>query len=151
VDADLKRYVEFLQRQLLTAGAEDIFNATRALSALAERADHLRGVCHRQTGHGEAVDDLLQMQSGFTPETAYEVPQTSTIFQPPVADFGADLVQITCIDTPKQIDVLLLCGHLLSLCKVGRCPVGCATWLLVGPARDGCRGRNVRVNVMTVR
>ena len=79
MEDDLKRYVEFLQRQLLTAGAEDVFNAARVMSALAERADHLRGVWHRQTGHGEVVDELVQMQAAFTPETLYEVPQTSTI------------------------------------------------------------------------
>jgi hypothetical protein len=89
VDDDLKKYVEFLQRQLLTAGAEDVFNATRAVSALSERADHLRGVWHRQTGHSEVVDDLVQMHAAFTPETPYEVPQTAAIFQPLVTDITA--------------------------------------------------------------
>jgi hypothetical protein len=79
---DLVAYVEFCQRQLLTPGAEDVFNAALATRALKSKADRVRGMSQEQTGDSDAFECLLAMHENFRPETQYEVPQTSAIFEP---------------------------------------------------------------------
>jgi hypothetical protein len=93
VDEELRRYVEFCQRWLLTPGAEDLFDASLVPHLLTRRSHHLRALSGGQTAGAEAAEALLHLHETFRPDTRFELPETSAVFAPLLADIKSTAEQ----------------------------------------------------------
>jgi len=80
---DLHRYIEFLQRQLLTPGWEAFFDPHLMKTWLAKSADATNAALPPQYGGGTSpVAHLEKLVNSFQPTTAFDSPQTEAIFGP---------------------------------------------------------------------
>lgn len=79
---DLHRYIEFLQRQLLTPGWEAFFDPHVMQAWLAKNAGAPNATFQQYGGATSPVAHLEELVHKFQPTTAFDSPETQAIFAP---------------------------------------------------------------------
>lgn len=79
---DLHRYIEFLQRQLLTPGWEAFFDPHLMKAWLAKNAGAPNAAFPQYRGATSPVAHLEELSHTFQPTTAFDSPETQAIFAP---------------------------------------------------------------------
>jgi hypothetical protein len=80
---DLHRYIESLQRQLMTPGWEDFFDPQLMKAWLVKNGDKLNVYSASQyDGTTSPAARLEELVNSFQPKTAFDSPQTQAIFEP---------------------------------------------------------------------
>jgi hypothetical protein len=82
MDSELQRYIEYLQRGLLTPGSEALHdtNTVRQL-ALIHRAS-LTDIAHRAGGNAETVEEFDRQLAQYSPQSVFDSFAARLIFQP---------------------------------------------------------------------